>query len=657
MAGEIKKDAKITVGVEGAEDVGAAASKAFAPWEAGGKRIAQGIQSAGNAVASFAQTAISDITRVASAAAGISAAQGIASFRALEDQIARLGAASGKSLGNVRGEIAAAAKGAQLGESTVAAWAKGVGRLTYDYGQGARSIAAFNQEALATGRSAEEMAPLAVALHNTLGVAGDTADELGRMRSMADALGTTGGPAALQDRLVAVSGVLDTLGHKTAAQRHNLEAMVAGLGKGLSAEGQTRVTSRILGDIAKDPRGYERMLGLKKGSLLDDQGHVADPMRVLELTQAHLKKRGGGNQAHAQMIAANMLGGDYEAGAALLNADVGAMRRAAALGPSGDAAKAAAAYQGSEAGQIAAAQQDKERNQRAIGAKLSPYLLSVEQAAASNPLLTMAGITAGGGLLSSAVGGGIRGGAGMLASLFSGGGGKGGAGGVGALAAAAGSGGAASVYVTNWPEGGGMGGGGSAAGAAARGAGGAGGSWEVAAMRGLTPGLAIAAPIAAAVGAAVATAVGTGVLLHSIGEDRGKMGKRWRDEHQGTIDAEKDARGGGSWKRLRQFQSDSTSKILDAANASGGDPAEMKRLMGPDLMRAINNDPALQSVASGVVNGGIDLADLPTAMREAVVEGIKGTKLEAVVEVTNSADVDVDVEVKGQKAKAAGGRN
>ncbi len=625
MAGDIKKDAKITVGVEGAEDVGAAANKAFAPWEQAGARVGNTIKSVGNTIAGLAQTAISDMTRIASAAAGVNAAQGVASFRALEDQIARLGAASGSGLGQVREQIGAAARQAQLGETAVAAWAKGVGRLTYDYRQGAQQISAFNAEALATGRSAEEMAPLAVALHNTLGLAGDASDELGRMRAMADALGTTGGPAALADRLVAVSGILDTLGHKTAEQRHNIEAMVAGLGKGLSADGQTRVTSRILGDIAKDPRGYERMLGLKKGELVDEQGHIKDPMRVLELTQAHLLKRGGGNREHARMIAANMLGGDYEAGSALLNADVGAMRAAANLGPSGAAATAAAAYQASEAGKVAEAGNERERRQRALGGAISPYVLGIEQTAAAHPLLTMGALSAGGGLLSAGVGGGIRGGAGLLASLFGGVGGKVGAGAASALTGSN----AAPVFVTNWPPGFGSGGipgvgaGGVASGVGSLLTGGAG------AVLG-----AAAAPAAVALGFGAAWVDEAANLAHK----------------RPQIEAETAA-------KLERQRTNRAQHILSAALESGGTEEGFKKALGPSLMAQIGHDPALQSVASGIASGGIDLADLPAAMREAVEAGIKGTKLESVVNITNSSDVDVDVEVKGQKAKAAGGRN
>src|SRR5215831_15060785 len=104
------KEAKVKVGVEGAEEVGRAAEKAVGPWEEAGKRAKSGWKEFGKDVGEGLKQVGSDLIRVATAARAISFAQAVQSSMQYRQETTRTAIATGQSLKAVRSELESISK-------------------------------------------------------------------------------------------------------------------------------------------------------------------------------------------------------------------------------------------------------------------------------------------------------------------------------------------------------------------------------------------------------------------------------------------------------------------------------------------------------------------------------------------------------------------
>src|SRR3990167_3236383 len=283
-------DAKVTVAVDGVESVEQAARRTMSAWERAGDGIKRGIGAAGQSVVASLGRIGEDAIRVATALNTISFAHAVSEARQYQEVTARLGVATGRSVGEIKVRLTELSKQTLRSEPAIAAWAKSLGRMTYDYRGAFEAAKGLSDEADATGKSFEEMTSLGALLHNVLGVGGDTSKALGEIRAQAEALGTTGGPAALQDQLAGLSGVFSQLEAKTDEERRKLVALAGGLGAGYGTEAAGRVQQRVIGAVSSDPLRWERYLGR---SIQNAQGQIEDPTRVLEDIRAKTLKRYG----------------------------------------------------------------------------------------------------------------------------------------------------------------------------------------------------------------------------------------------------------------------------------------------------------------------------------------------------------------------------
>src|SRR5437867_1604971 len=98
----LQKDARVTVGVEGADEVARAADRALTPWQGAAQRVGGAFRAVGGAVAESVQGIVSDLGHVVTAAGAISFAGAIQQVHAFEETVARIGVGAGRSIESVQ---------------------------------------------------------------------------------------------------------------------------------------------------------------------------------------------------------------------------------------------------------------------------------------------------------------------------------------------------------------------------------------------------------------------------------------------------------------------------------------------------------------------------------------------------------------------------
>ncbi len=438
-------DLKLTAGIDGADEVGKAAQKALSPWEAGAKKV-------GNALKSAFTDAVKDVGKLVLLSNAISLDKAFSEARKYRTEIGLLSSTGAGSVGGLRAQLESLSKTKLIRESDLVAATTSLGRMTYTSKTALSAMGALTDEAQATGETLQQKLPLGAALMGGMGIAANNVgDELDRVHTLADRLGTSGGLLAAEDRLTAMSGLLSEIGAKSDGARGKFEAMALGLGKGLSPEQGKRAAGTILSTLSGQREKFAAIAGMNVNALTDKNGNVnvENMMQAAEKTQAWVRRQSK-DRGMQQMIAASLFGGDRQAGAAFLNADFADIRMAAAkAAPTGTTALAANVYRTGEAGRAEQNQQNAEREARKSAESLLPMADAVAEAMAKHPI--SGGILGNMGLNLGAQG--VGAGLGGLLSLI---GGKGGGKVGGALGVATGA--VQQVYVTNWP-GGGLGGG------------------------------------------------------------------------------------------------------------------------------------------------------------------------------------------------------
>lgn len=420
----VEKEAGVHVKLTGDEEVAAATKKMSNAWGEVGQKAGDAFKAAGGAIGNAVQGVLSDIGHVVSAAGAISFAGSVASVERFEDSVARLGVASGRSIGSVQSGINELAQ--EIGEmpQVTEQWVHAVGDLTYSYERAAASAKGLQEFALQTGQSIQSVTPLAATL-DQIGAGGDKAGHaLAVMTKQAEMLGTVGGPKALGDMLVRLQGQITELAPATA----KTTALLAGFGgkEGFTAQQRERGMGSVLSRIEGNTEGFERFMGLKVGSLSDEFGHLKDPSKVIGELQKYAKK-GRGQQFRVEQAFGR------EATAMIMRTDMAGIREAERALESGAGGHALQRFKDTPAG----VKHDQEIRkdiamQKSVGSDslLGGIRRQVGEWAADNPLLTGGGLVVAGTLAKGAVG------AGMKALGFGGGaGGAAGAAGAGAVEA------------------------------------------------------------------------------------------------------------------------------------------------------------------------------------------------------------------------------
>lgn len=269
-----KEKAQIEVSLDGSDAVVSDAKQIEAQLNKWGASAANAGKKVGASLLNMAGTAL----QAGAALQGLSILSAIEQAKQLDLVTAKLGQSAKMSGDSLKDAFNKAEQKTLTSAGAMADFSKALGRSTYDGRFAVDAVSALSEEALAMGRELGDELPLGVALFD-LGVkAKDVVPELGRIRDMAEKVGTVGGPTALKDTLAAMGPVLQTVSADTDEARARLEALVAVLGKGLKPQQAQAVASGAIGMIKSKAVQIEKWLGRR---VVNDQGEVEDPTRVM----------------------------------------------------------------------------------------------------------------------------------------------------------------------------------------------------------------------------------------------------------------------------------------------------------------------------------------------------------------------------------------
>ena len=211
----------------------------------------------GGAVAGLASEGL----RAAGVLQTLNMSNAVEGARQLDLTTARFGQSAGVAGSILKANFDAVEQKTLSSSNAMASFATALGKATYDGKGAAASVAALADEALSVGRDLGEELPLAVALRNMGTDANDLQRDLGRLRDMAETVGTIGGPTAFKDTLAALGPVLAGVSTQTDESRTKLEALVAVLGKGLKPQQATAVAGAALQAVRSRAMDIERVTG------------------------------------------------------------------------------------------------------------------------------------------------------------------------------------------------------------------------------------------------------------------------------------------------------------------------------------------------------------------------------------------------------------
>jgi hypothetical protein len=411
----LDKEAKVRVGVEGAEEVGGAAAKAIGPWKSAGAAVATSFRSAGHEVGQQLQQIGSDMLRTVTVMRTLSLHEAVVGAREYREEVTKFGVAANTSVAAARSQFEKVSKQTLVGEQQLISWSKTVGRLTYSYTGAVASAKSLHDESLATGKSFDEMGQLGVTLNQGLGVTGDMGAALGKIRAQAEALGTVGGVSAFQDQIQQAADSMVGLADATDEQRDTFTALMGVVGKGLAPRQAAAAQRGVQGFVEQNATMAHLLGGV---DIYDEMGKLdpkkeAQALRFLRDKYRKLMPNKdlrieAERRAMGPLAAAAFERGDFS--------DKN-LQTIAGVKPSGGAEQAAQAYDTSKAGRAEAVQLEAARHMRDAGEKMVEAGDKFQSIFAAHPILG----SAAGGVVQALAGTVLSRGAGALGGLFGGG--------------------------------------------------------------------------------------------------------------------------------------------------------------------------------------------------------------------------------------------
>lgn len=411
------KDAKISVGVEGTDEVARSAERALRPWTNAATTAQNAMTGFGRAVGDVVRQTTSDIARGVTAFAAFDFSSRIPAVIQYREEVARLSVVTGTSSDELRRKFAAQEAQTLQARQANEEFAKSFGRITYNYRQSADAASALADEALAANRSLGEMAGVGKVIYDATGKISAAPEVLGRIRAQAEKLGTIGGPDALRDQFERMGAVVARLSTQTPEQLGRLTGALGAIGKGLRPEQAAEAQQSIFAGIFGDTKATERFLRsageLKKGeSILDSHGQIKDPAAVLAAYQRAWRKEAG-SMPEAQRLA-RMYFGDI-GGASFMRAQ---FEQTDGMSPSEAARVLANNARATEELERKRKELAARGGQSALAEQLLPAVDATMAFAATHPLLANLGALFGPGMLDKAIGAGLGAGGGVLGTVL-----------------------------------------------------------------------------------------------------------------------------------------------------------------------------------------------------------------------------------------------
>lgn len=360
--------ARLEAELVGASQVATEAGKIESAVSKAGKAGESAFKSFGGAVSGALGNLVSDGLKAAGVIQTLSLANAVEETKRLDLATAKLGQSAGIAGSTLRASFDAAERKTLTSANAQAEFARALGRVTYDGRFAAESVGALGDEALAVGRDLGDELPLAAALKD-LGVqSGSITGELGRLRSIADEVGTVGGHVALQDALAQLQPQLQSITVGSDEARAKLEALVAVLGKGLKPQQAAGVASSALSLVKSRALDIERLTGRR---VIGEDGQVdaaAVPQALADIQKIGRRKFGRNTEAARRAFISEF---GPELGSALVRTDFSEVGRfASSARDQGKTAQEAEAFRRSKEGQRIAGQLAKGQAERAVGDQL-----------------------------------------------------------------------------------------------------------------------------------------------------------------------------------------------------------------------------------------------------------------------------------------------
>lgn len=317
-----------------------------------GKDLADAFRDAGRALAAFGASAVDAVVDIKS----LDPAALVKTFEDYTRAVTKTAIATGQTIDGLKARYSELARANAVLPQTIDTFAKSVGRLTGDIRGAQDAFSGLHNAALAFGESDQEQVGFAAYLKNVRGVAGDTTAAVGRLFAQAEKLGTVGGPRALRDLFLGISGDVDRLVSRFGAARGQTEALAGVLTKGATGPQAQRIASGVLGFLGGSPLDIQRTLGRP---LFDREGRYKDPLGTIQSLYDLARKptsQGGRGLDDERILLAFQQNLGLESGSALFYAlkegRFGQARGLAKLGPSGTPGAAGTRYRDSQIGQI-----------------------------------------------------------------------------------------------------------------------------------------------------------------------------------------------------------------------------------------------------------------------------------------------------------------
>lgn len=322
------------------------------------------IKSAGGAISGALKNVATDGLRAAGVFQAISLASAVEDAKKLDATTARLGQSSGSSVGALQAKFAGLEQKLLTSAPALADFTQQLGRTTYDSKSATAAVEGLGLEALATGKTLSEEMALGETLRSGLGVIGETTAELDRLRAMAGAVQTIGGPAALQNSLITLRSQLEGVETKSDSARAKLEAFVAATGKGLKPGAQAGAAGSLMSFFKSRSLDIERLL---KRRITNDAGELIDPAAIARDLKKVSDKLHGGRKEEQRRALINTYG--LEGGLAMFRGDFGEVDSLAKLKGTGQTEAAANRFRETDAAKRMEFEVQKHSAMRGIGSK------------------------------------------------------------------------------------------------------------------------------------------------------------------------------------------------------------------------------------------------------------------------------------------------
>jgi len=384
----INKEAKVKIGAEGGDQTKREFEKAAGAGVKAGRDIADAFKAAGAAVSSFGVSVVDAVVDVGS----LNPAVLTKTLEEYTRTVTRMAVATGQSVSDLTAKYNALGRANGVMPQQIDAFAKSLGRLTYDAKGAIDAYQGMHNAAVAFNETDQEQVPFASYLKNVKGVASDTTAAVDKLFAQSQKLGTVGGPRALRDLYVSLGTAIDSTVSKVGSARDQTEAFFGLLTKGMTAQHAQRVAGAEMNFLAGSGLDIQRTLGYDP---FDKQGHYKNPVQVERDLFAAMKRRG---MTDEQMLRAYRQSNGVEGGTSLFWAlKEGRFKDVAGLaGLKGGAASRAAneAYLGSDIGKIDAGNVEAFIGKTGAAAPLLNLKAKVAQAVGEYPFIA-AGVAVG----------------------------------------------------------------------------------------------------------------------------------------------------------------------------------------------------------------------------------------------------------------------